>query len=318
MVIKGNFTRKAPPPKIIIPKLHNPFISNIAALKRKSHQQEALNILYDLANIVTPIMKEYGFKVKNFVEFFPKTDNLLGMNMNHGFKIFIRLRPSYNDDVFIPMNELIGTMLHELTHNKFGPHDAKFYKLLDELTTKQELIIAKGGPIFESEPFQGQGSKLGGKELNINNIKDARLKRLDIKYKGGIGKVGGDKKDETDLKELVRQAAIKRYEDNKWCHGAVKGDLPQDDELDVIEIDSEDDVEEVEETPQGINDKKRGLDYEDEEKSRKEKKCEKKDKKLEKVVIFDEDEDEELVILPQKSNFESIKSTTEVIDLTDD
>lgn len=306
MVVRGRFSRKAPPPKIVIPKLYNTFISNIAALKRKPNEQEALNILYDIANVVTPIMKEYGFKVRNLCEFSPKTDNLLGMNVNHGYKIFIRLRPPHNDNVFYPMNELIGTMLHELTHNKHGPHDSKFYKLLDELTTKQELIIAKGGPVFEQEPFQGLGNKLGGKE--ITNIRDSRLKRLDIKYHGGVEKLGGKAVSgkKGDLKDLVRDAAMKRFEDNKWCHDAQKGDLPGDDELDIIEIDSETEEEEEEiklakKNPDSVE-RKRALDSIDKDKSLK------KNKKQDHVIVLDESEDE-------------AKSTTpnlEFIDLTED
>ncbi|CCH45691.1 DNA damage response protein WSS1 [Wickerhamomyces ciferrii] len=258
MVVKGRFSRKAPPPEITIPKLFNKNIHNIAALKRKPRQQDALNILYEIANLVTPIMKEYGFTVKNLCEFFPKTDNLLGMNMNAGYKIFIRLRPPFNENVFLPMNELIGTMLHELTHNKHGPHDAKFYKLLDELTNKQEIIMIKGGPVFEQDPFAGLGKQLGGN--NPSNIRDARLKRLDIKYVGSVQKLGGDDnngkpKTQQELKDLVRQAAIKRYEDNKWCHDAVKGDLPQDDELDIIVIDSDNDNESENENNDNANPK---------------------------------------------------------------
>lgn len=239
MVIKGKFSRKAPPPKITIPKLHNTLIHNIAALKRKPNQQEALNLLYEIANTVGPIMKECGFIVRNLVEFSPKTDNLLGMNMNYGFKIFIRLRPPHNDYGFYPMNELLGTMLHELTHNKYGPHDEKFYKFLSELESKLTTMMINGGPKYISEPFQGNGNRVGD-GVNSSNVRDARLKRLDIKYHGGVQKLGGGGQKLGDVKEMVRQAAIKRFEDNKWCHGAVKGDLPEDDELDIIEIDSDD------------------------------------------------------------------------------
>jgi hypothetical protein len=30
--------------------------------------------------------------------------------------------------------QVLGTMLHELCHNEHGPHNAAFYKLLDEIT----------------------------------------------------------------------------------------------------------------------------------------------------------------------------------------
>lgn len=286
MVIKGKFSRKAPPPKITIPKLHNTLIHNIAALKRKPNQQEALNLLYEIANTVGPIMEECGFIVKNLVEFSPKTDNLLGMNMNYGFKIFIRLRPPHNDDVFYPMNELLGTMLHELTHNKYGPHDEKFYKFLAELESKLTTMMIKGGPKYITEPFQGMGNRVGN-GINSANVRDARLKRLDVKYHGSVQKLGGGEK-KGDLKEMVRQAAIKRFEDNKWCHGAVKGDLPEDDELDIIEIDSDDD--------DGKNIKKRPLESIDDDESI---------KKHKEVILLDSDDNND-------------KKEEEIIDLTDD
>ena len=30
-------------------------------------------------------------------------------------------------------NDVLGTVLHELVHIEIGPHNAKFYKMLDEL-----------------------------------------------------------------------------------------------------------------------------------------------------------------------------------------
>ena len=61
-----------------------------------------------------------------------------GLNINGGggktSQIKIRLRPHGSDNVFLPYESLLGTMLHELVHNVRGPHDAFFYKLLDEIT----------------------------------------------------------------------------------------------------------------------------------------------------------------------------------------
>lgn len=47
-----------------------------------------------------------------------------GMNVNRGKKILIRLRPANDEGSFYDIEEmLIGTMLHELTHNVHGPHE---------------------------------------------------------------------------------------------------------------------------------------------------------------------------------------------------
>ncbi len=61
-----------------------------------------------------------------------------GLNINGGggrtSEIKIRLRPHKSNSSFFPYEHLIGTMLHELVHNVQGPHNAVFYKLLDEIT----------------------------------------------------------------------------------------------------------------------------------------------------------------------------------------
>jgi hypothetical protein len=58
---------------------------------------------------------------------------LLGLNVNRGAEVKLRLRPDGRDHEFIPYEEVLDTMLHELAHNARGPHDAQFYKLWDEL-----------------------------------------------------------------------------------------------------------------------------------------------------------------------------------------
>lgn len=64
----------------------------------------------------------------------PKNSSLLGLNIGAGKEVRIRLRKPGREGEFLPYESLLGTMLHELVHNDHGPHDAKFYKLLDEIT----------------------------------------------------------------------------------------------------------------------------------------------------------------------------------------
>ena len=45
----------------------------------------------------------------------------------------MRLRRPRDEASFYDYDFVLGTMLHELAHNIRGPHDAAFYKLLDEL-----------------------------------------------------------------------------------------------------------------------------------------------------------------------------------------
>jgi hypothetical protein len=61
------------------------------------------------------------------------------LNIDGGREVRIRLRHHGRDRDFYPYESVLGTLLHELTHNECGPHDAKFYKLLDEIT---KVILA--------------------------------------------------------------------------------------------------------------------------------------------------------------------------------
>ena len=94
------------------------------------------------------------------VEFMPKSKNLLGLNVNGGQKICVRLRDANAPTSFLPYDHILGTLLHELVHIVHGPHAAPFYKLLDELTDECEQLMAQGVTSLTSEPFAGRGEKL--------------------------------------------------------------------------------------------------------------------------------------------------------------
>ena len=116
----------------------------ITAQTKRPRCDEALAILGKIAAQVQPIMFKHKWRVQKLVEFMPKNAELLGMNMNKGQKISIRLRPHSDPESFYPYESLLGTMLHELTHMQIGAHSAAFYKLLDKLTEECEGYAAKG------------------------------------------------------------------------------------------------------------------------------------------------------------------------------
>lgn len=108
----------------------NEHIDKVAVMQKKPNRDYALEILKDIAHRVSYLMREYKFKVGQLVEFYPKNKRLLGMNVNRGAKIMLRLRDPFNEEVFLSREAVLGTMLHELTHNVYGPHNALFYKKL--------------------------------------------------------------------------------------------------------------------------------------------------------------------------------------------
>lgn len=97
---------------------------------------------------IVKIMTERKFVVGTLTEMSPaeaqermrqegKNGDLLGFNENAGGRIVLRIR---TDDVkgFRPYYDLINTLIHELTHNVFGPHDDKFWALFRELKAEYD------------------------------------------------------------------------------------------------------------------------------------------------------------------------------------
>jgi len=107
---------------------------------------EAEKLLEKLATDpgIIEIMKTRRFQVGILTEMSPQeaqdrmskkgTPNmdLLGYNQNAGEMIVLRLRTD-NTKGFRPYHDLINTLIHELTHNVWGPHDDKFWKLFGEI-----------------------------------------------------------------------------------------------------------------------------------------------------------------------------------------
>ncbi|KAM9939505.1 hypothetical protein OXX80_000987 [Metschnikowia pulcherrima] len=207
-------------------------IEKIASLKRYPDKDYALDLLHQMARAVAPLIHEYKFKVGTLCEMFPKSPNLLGLNVNRGQKILIRLRPPHNDRTFFPMGDLIGTFLHELTHNVHGPHDAKFYAFLDELRRKYETGA------FLTKDYVCEESKLGGGfQAPWASPQSMRQKRLEAlskgMYKAESRRVGG-KAPVGDLKKAMLEAAERRLRDSKWCsQNQHVESLNEDDDLEV-------------------------------------------------------------------------------------
>ena len=134
----------------------------------------ALTMLRKIASVVKPIMRKRGWRVQVLAEFLPPEQNLLGLNINKGYKICIRLRYHNNPDLFLPFEECVDTMLHELSHNVWGDHDSNFHKLWDELRDEHEVLVRKG---YTGEGFLGSGNRLGGSRPQLPAHELRRLAR---------------------------------------------------------------------------------------------------------------------------------------------
>ena len=92
---------------------HDPLIREFEHEKFRPREAEALQTLRKVASLVKPIMRQRGWKVGILTEFWPPEKNLLGLNWNNGQKICLRLRYPYDERQFIPLEEVVDTMLHE-------------------------------------------------------------------------------------------------------------------------------------------------------------------------------------------------------------
>ncbi|RQM19369.1 hypothetical protein B5M09_004605 [Aphanomyces astaci] len=180
--------------------------------KKQTKNDEAQRILERIAEHVLPICTKRRFKVRNLLEFFPKNANLLGMNVNEGWKIFLRLRPASHPTTFLPFEEILGTMLHELVHMKIGPHDASFYKMLDELTEDMENLMARGLLGATGAAFQDTGDGQARMSLlflhHILSIHQAIM---------STNRLGGASISPSQLRGKVLEAAEKRLRDAVAC-----------------------------------------------------------------------------------------------------
>eukprot|EP00958_Prasinococcus_capsulatus_P001052 scaffold98_cov307-Prasinococcus_capsulatus_cf.AAC.14 len=143
----------APPSPVTLRGLHvmptlqdvlGPKVWEVQELKRRPQREVARAMLERIAKQVQPIMRKRGWRVCKLSEFYPRSANLLGLNVNAGQEVKLRLRKPNNDKAFFPYEFCLGTMLHELVHNAIGPHNRQFYAMLDELRDECTLLMHKG------------------------------------------------------------------------------------------------------------------------------------------------------------------------------
>ncbi|KAL1815296.1 hypothetical protein ACET3Z_017870 [Daucus carota] len=197
----------------------------IKTLTRKDKQDEAKAILNRIAKQVQPIMRRHNWRVKLLSEFCPKNPALLGVNVNHGVNVKLRLRRPNRDSEFYPFHQILDTMLHELCHNAHGPHNAVFYKLWDDLRKECEDLMNKGIS-GSGQGFDLPGRRLGGfSQPAVSSLRHTALNaaqkraRLGSLLPSGPKRLGGDSSLMTALSpvQAAAMAAERRLQDELWC-----------------------------------------------------------------------------------------------------
>lgn len=209
-------------------KEHEPLFNCYEHLAGLPRGDAALTLLRRVASTVKPIMRKRGWRVQILAEFLPPEGNLLGLNINRGYKICIRLRYHNNTDLFLPLEQIVDTMLHELSHNKWGEHDHKFHALWDELRDEHETLIRKG---YTGEGFMGAGQRLGGgqppteRALRELARAGAEKRRTMSTLSAGSGRRlgGSDIMLGQDAREVIAGQALLRNTINKGC-GSTRSD----------------------------------------------------------------------------------------------
>ena len=64
----------------------------------------------------------------------------VGVNWNRGQKICLRLRYPSDIKQFLPMEQVVDTMLHELSHIVHDAHDQHFHALWQQLRDEHEQL----------------------------------------------------------------------------------------------------------------------------------------------------------------------------------
>jgi len=169
----------------------------------------AKDLLERLIATTAKVVLNRKWSVKILKEFYPKNSSLLGLNVNAGSSIMIRLREAKDMQVFLPWNSILGTMIHELIHNEIGEHSAEFYTLMDKVYDEVEACMMSSS---SSSSFQLYNNKDLG---NHNDINSSKIYTFDGKYfkaKASVT-ISNGTNDGISLKEQIAIATISRFDE---------------------------------------------------------------------------------------------------------
>ncbi|KAI1205640.1 WLM-domain-containing protein [Annulohypoxylon truncatum] len=203
----------------------DPLIFSYSHLANFPREKEALHTLKKVASLVKPLMRARGWKVGQLTEFFPEQHNLLGLNVGRGQRICLRLRYHSDRNQFVPIEQVIDTMLHELAHNVHGPHDEKFHALWNQLREEHEALIMKG---YTGEGFLSAGHRLGGRRIPMDEAR--RMARASAEKRrtlnaGSGQRLGGNAPGPgQDIRRVIVSAVERR---NNSLRGCANDNRPQ-------------------------------------------------------------------------------------------
>jgi hypothetical protein len=118
------------------------------------------------------------------------------------------------------MEQVTDTLLHELSHIIFGPHNADFNNLWNELRDEHQSLLMKG---YSGEGFLSQGKKLGGKRMPLDEMRrQARIaaekRKSTTNANAGGHRLGGSSTGRgVDMRRVIADAASRRTSITEGC-----------------------------------------------------------------------------------------------------
>lgn len=144
----------------------------------------------------------------------------LGLNVNRGWRICLRLRYAEDRNQFLPLDQVIDTMLHELCHNVHGPHNSHFHALWDKLRDEYMDLMLKG---YTGEAFLSEGRRVGGGNIPLRDVRrvtrQAGDKRQTVLDQALAGRRLGGKaiRTKSELRRAAADAAERRQRELQGC-----------------------------------------------------------------------------------------------------
>lgn len=118
------------------------------------------------------------------------------------------------------MEQITDTLLHELSHIIWGPHDHNFHNLWNELRDEHQSLLAKG---YTGERFLSQGRTLGGKRVPLDEMRRqarvaAEKRKATTNANAGGHRLGGRQGSrDVDMRRVIADAATRRTSITEGC-----------------------------------------------------------------------------------------------------
>ncbi|EDU41108.1 WLM domain containing protein [Pyrenophora tritici-repentis] len=124
-----------------------------------SNEKKALELLRRAAFICTPIMRHHGWElpalyelcacshcwgITHFLDHQPMNSRGLPIQSRKHAYILLRVRCARDANVFLPMDNIVQTLLHEMAHLEFRWHFDGFYRMNAQLHEELLREVSKG------------------------------------------------------------------------------------------------------------------------------------------------------------------------------